>query len=576
MYSFILLNILQEEKELMNKRITYLLTTLLIAQSLSPVYAQTSYLQEGNYLALGDTYSRTTGPAIDVDRPTTTGPSIDINNPDVAVQVTADSVTTGGSLHISDFEKDYVSIKVNLKGTAFKNPREDGSSIASAMDQSLNIKPTNAEEHWKIISSIYINNETEFILNIKTQYLDMNSLSNTLSLTLPERLLITDKDVNVRIPIVHDVILPNGSAIVTSGSVLASDIIGGRIRVEVRLENTAFIDPKHAAGSVHSNILSTINLRALNGAEEIEGGSSLAVINEKEFVFELEAKNIDPNSIQDMLSFTVPGSLLTNRKNVVVQVPVIADSSTDNNNNGVGNDNTADNNNGAGNNNTADNNNNGVGNNNTADNSNNDAGNNSNTVDSKGGSEDNNSNTVDSKNSSEEDNASETTEVAKETPQETSGADVSTEVEKLPVTVSNSVEKLIQKQKRNLLTKTRETSYGLTINNQKIELENKLLVSNGRTLAPIRTISEALNIPIHYHDQSKTAIIQTEDTLIELPLGYNVAIVNGKSVPLDANDSSVMSTIKNNRSYLPMRFIAEQLNLNVDFDGEQISITSTK
>ncbi len=135
---------------------------------------------------------------------------------------------------------------------------------------------------------------------------------------------------------------------------------------------------------------------------------------------------------------------------------------------------------------------------------------------------------------------------------------------------------MVQTQKRNLLTKVQETNYGLTINNQKIELENKLLVSNGRTLAPIRTISEALNIPIHYHDQSKTAIIQTEDTLIELPLGYNVAIVNGKSVPLDANDSSVMSTIKNNRSYLPMRFIAEQLNLNVDFDGEQISITSTK
>ncbi len=445
----------------MNKRITYLLTTLLIAQSLSPVYAQTSYLQEGNYLALGDTYSRTTGPAIDVDRPTTTGPSIDINNPDVAVQVTADSVTTGGSLHISDFEKDYVSIKVNLKGTAFKNPREDGSSIASAMDQSLNIKPTNAEEHWKIISSIYINNETEFILNIKTQYLDMNSLSNTLSLTLPERLLTTDKDVNVRIPIVHDVILPNGSAIVTSGSVLASDIIGGRIRVEVRLENTAFIDPKHAAGSVHSNILSTINLRTLNGAKEIEGSSSVAVINEKQFVFELEAKNIDPNSIQDMLSFTVPGSLLTNRKNVVVQVPVIADSSTDNNNNGVGNDNTADNNNGAGNNNTADNNNNSASNNNSV-------GNNSNTVDSKSGSEDNNSNTIDSESSSEDNNTSETTEVGKETPQETSGADISTKVEKLPVTVSNYVEILVQTQKRNLLTKAQETNYGLTINNQPV------------------------------------------------------------------------------------------------------------
>ena len=562
----------------MNKRITYLLTTLLIAQSLSPIYAQTSYLQESNDLTLRGTYPRTTtGPAIDVERPTTTGPSIGIINPDVTVQVTANSVTTGGSLHISNFEKEYVSIKVNLQGTAFRNPREDGSLIVSAIDQSINIKSTNPEEDWKLISSLYVNNESEFVLNIKTKYIDRDSLFNTVSLTLPKHLLTTDKDVTVSIPLVHDVILPNGSAVVTSGPVLASDIIGGRIKIAVRLENTAFIDTKSAAGSVLSNILSTINLRALDSAKEIEGGSSLAVINETEFVFELEASNVDPNSIQDMLSFTVPGSLLTNGKNVVVQVPVIADNSVGNNGNGVGNNGNGVGNNGnsVGNNgNSVGNNGNSVGNNgNSVDSNSNGVGNNGNSVDSNSNAADNNSNTVDSNN-----NTSEATEVVKETQQETSDADtnVSTKVEKLPVTVSNSVEKLIQTQKRNLLTKTQETNYGLTINNKKVELENKLLVSNGRTLAPIRTISEALNISIHYHDQSKTAIIQTEDTLIEMPLGYNVAIVNGKSVPLDANDSSVMSIIKNDRSYLPMRFIAEQLNLNVDFDGEQVSITSTK
>ena len=140
--------------------------------------------------------------------------------------------------------------------------------------------------------------------------------------------------------------------------------------------------------------------------------------------------------------------------------------------------------------------------------------------------------------------------------------------------VSDVVTNLITTQKRDLTLKATEVSYGLTINNQKVALENKLLIHNGRTLAPLRTIIEALNIPIHYHAASKTAIIQTEDCLMEFPLGYNVAIVNGKVVPIDVNDSSILSTIQNGRTYLPLRFIAEQLNLSIHFDGEQIHINA--
>lgn len=178
---------------------------------------------------------------------------------------------------------------------------------------------------------------------------------------------------------------------------------------------------------------------------------------------------------------------------------------------------------------------------------------------SSGGSNSNNNSSVDQN----EDSLADT-----ETPADTESSQT------IADSISDVVANLIDTQKRDLTTKATEVPYGLTINNQKVALENKLLIHNGRTLAPLRTIAEALNIPIHYHAASKTAIIQTEDCLMEFPLGYNVAIVNGKVVPIDVNDSTILSTIQNGRTYLPLRFIAEQLNLSIHFDGEQIHINA--
>ena len=47
-------------------------------------------------------------------------------------------------------------------------------------------------------------------------------------------------------------------------------------------------------------------------------------------------------------------------------------------------------------------------------------------------------------------------------------------------------------------------------------------------------------------------------------------------IPIDANDSAIMSILQDGRTYLPLRFIAEQLNLNIHFDGKQVYMSSVK
>lgn len=506
----------------MNKRMTYLLLTALVAQSASPIFAQT-HLQHAtmrtNQFTARTTDSAidiTTKPGIDVDIPTTTGPAISIDMANVVVEVTANSnCTYNNTLYTSNFLNDYVSIGVKLVGTSFKDPKGNVSSIASYIISSLNLKTIDTEEEHQKISSIYIYNDHEFLINIKTDKLDIDSITDTLSFTLPQSLLTTTQDVTVSVPIVENALL-GGSATVMTGPIYASDITSSGFEIGVRLKDTAFKEPKYAAGSLHSYILDSLNLKTTDG-QEFSGQSNVRINNESEFVFNMRANNIDATCIPDVLTFTVPGQLLTKGKSLTVSVPVIHKSSVPSGGSSI-----------------------------------------------SGGS-------ISSGNNASS-NAATTTPETQLTPENTTLP----VVPNVPTTASSTVEKLIQTQTRQLTTKVTPVNYGLTINNKKVDLQNKLLVSNGRTLVPVRVLSEALNLPIQYDANTKTAIIKNGDTIIEMPLGYNIAIVNGQMIQIDSENSNVMSTIQDNRAYLPIRFIAEQLNLKVNFNNGEVQIHSAQ
>ncbi len=88
----------------MNKRITYLLATLLATGSFSTVYATET---DASAVQLHQTkaVATTTGSGI------TTGPALQIK-PSAEVIVSAYSNTTGSSLRLKDFDEDFVGIKV--------------------------------------------------------------------------------------------------------------------------------------------------------------------------------------------------------------------------------------------------------------------------------------------------------------------------------------------------------------------------------------------------------------------------------------------------------------------------------
>ena len=102
----------------------------------------------------------------------------------------------------------------------------------------------------------------------------------------------------------------------------------------------------------------------------------------------------------------------------------------------------------------------------------------------------------------------------------------------------------------------------ITYNGKKVNSDVPPYVKDGRTLAPIRAILEALGMNVSWDEATKTAIAVKADISISVSINSNIAIVNGIQKALD-----VPAEITNGRTFVPVRFFAEALNMNVDWDA---------
>jgi len=105
-------------------------------------------------------------------------------------------------------------------------------------------------------------------------------------------------------------------------------------------------------------------------------------------------------------------------------------------------------------------------------------------------------------------------------------------------------------------------------------LEAAPIILNSRTLLPIRAVVEATGGTIVWEASTQKVTITRGSTTLELWIGKNVATLNGKSVNIDS-DSKVVPIIRSGRTLLPLRFVAESLALDVQWDATTQTITIT-
>ncbi len=105
---------------------------------------------------------------------------------------------------------------------------------------------------------------------------------------------------------------------------------------------------------------------------------------------------------------------------------------------------------------------------------------------------------------------------------------------------------------------------------RKEALDAPAYIENGRTLVPIRVISEEFGASVEWKAEESKAVITSGETVIEITIGSDKAVVNGTEKPLDAP-----AVIAGGRTMVPLRFISEELQKTVEYVAmtRQIIIT---
>lgn len=90
-----------------------------------------------------------------------------------------------------------------------------------------------------------------------------------------------------------------------------------------------------------------------------------------------------------------------------------------------------------------------------------------------------------------------------------------------------------------------------------------LMAENGRTMLPIRRMIEAFGGTVEWVQETNGVRCSLNGTSVELELDSTTALVNGEEVTMD-----VPMRAKNNRTFVPVRFVSENLGLTVEWEGK--------
>jgi hypothetical protein len=114
----------------------------------------------------------------------------------------------------------------------------------------------------------------------------------------------------------------------------------------------------------------------------------------------------------------------------------------------------------------------------------------------------------------------------------------------------------------------------LTIGSNKIIVNDKEEIidappfidqESNRTLIPARFIVEPIGGSITFNQEEQKVTIERKENCIELWIGKSIAVVNGEEVKIDPQ-SSLSPMIRYGRTFLPLRFVSENIGFKVDWD----------
>ena len=96
------------------------------------------------------------------------------------------------------------------------------------------------------------------------------------------------------------------------------------------------------------------------------------------------------------------------------------------------------------------------------------------------------------------------------------------------------------------------------------------VIVNGRTLLPVRAVVEQMGGTVDWNGETQEVTLTYGEDEIKLTIDSTEALLNGEKQALD-----VAPTVMNDRTMLPIRFIAESFKFEVEWNEREQSVTIT-
>lgn len=112
----------------------------------------------------------------------------------------------------------------------------------------------------------------------------------------------------------------------------------------------------------------------------------------------------------------------------------------------------------------------------------------------------------------------------------------------------------------------------IVLNNEVVATDVEPFLKDNRTFVPVRFISEKLGFKVDWNEKAQLVTITNNNKKIELTIGNKEAKVDGKAAMID-----VAPLLKDNRTFVPLRFISENFGVKTSWDAKTyIVILETK
>lgn len=116
----------------------------------------------------------------------------------------------------------------------------------------------------------------------------------------------------------------------------------------------------------------------------------------------------------------------------------------------------------------------------------------------------------------------------------------------------------------------KDLAVGVELDGERITFDQDPILTSGRTLVPLRAIFEKLGAQVQWDDETQTVKATKGDTTITLTIDDVTAYKNDEVITLD-----VPAKIVNGRTLVPLRFISDCFDMDVQWNEEYQTVVLT-